>query len=228
VLALPLELAQNQAGSQPLPVPHEVAVPVGLIVLLGFLIDGIWRLARHAGVIVHEGAHAVAGWSTGRRVSAVRLNRNATGATRTSGPDRGPGRVITAFAGYVGPSLFGLGAAGLIALGDTEVVLWLALIFLAVLLVFIRNFFGVISVVLTGALIFLILHYGSAEFHVVAAEGISWFLLFFGVRAVFTHGSNAADAETLSSLTHVPTFVWATVWFVIAVAALWVGGRLLI
>jgi hypothetical protein len=205
-----------------------VAVPVGLIVLLGFLVDGIWRLTRHVGVIAHEGAHAVAGWSTGRKVSSVRLNRNATGATSTSGPDRGPGRVITAFAGYVGPSLFGLAAAGLVALGDVEAVLWLALIFLAVLLIFIRNFFGVISVVLTGALIFLILHYGNAEFHVVAAEAISWFLLFFGVRAVFTHGSNAGDAETLSGITHVPTFVWATLWFVIAVAALWFGGRLLI
>jgi hypothetical protein len=227
VLALSLELAQNQAGSQPL--PHSVAVPVGLVVLLGFLIDGIWRVARHFGVIMHEGAHAVAGWSTGRKVSGVRLNRNASGTTSTSGPDRGPGRVITAFAGYVGPSLFGLSAAVLITLGDTEVVLWLALIFLAVMLVFVRNFFGVISVVLSGALIFLTLHYGNAEFQAVAAYAISWFLLFCGVRLVFTGGgSNAPDAETLSGLTHVPAFVWATVWFVIAVAALWAGGHLLI
>jgi Peptidase M50B-like len=228
VLALSLELAQNQPGSQPLPLPHSVGVPVGLIVLLGFLVDGIWRLVQYVGVIAHEGAHVVAGWSTGRKVSGVRLNRNATGATRTSGPERGSSRVITAFAGYAGPSLFGLGAAGLIALGHVEAVLWLALIFLAVLLVFVRNFFGLISLLFSGALVFLVLHYGSAEFHVVAAEAISWFLLFFGVRAVFTLGSNAVDAETLSGLTHVPTFVWATLWFVIAVAALWVGGRLLI
>jgi Peptidase M50B-like len=226
VLALSLDLAQNQSGTQPL--PHSVAVPVGLVVLLGFLIDGIWRVARHFGVIVHEGAHAVAGWSTGRKVSGVRLNSNASGTTRTSGPDRGPGRVITAFAGSVGPSLFGLGAAGLIALGYIDAVLWLAIIFFAVMLVFIRNFFGVISVAVSGALVFLTLHYGSAEFHAVAAYAISWFLLFCGVRFVFTGGgSNAPDAETLSGLTHVPTFVWATLWFVIAVAALWVGGRLL-
>ena len=226
MLAVSLELAQNQPGSQPL--PHSMAVPVGLVVLLGFLIDGIWRVAQYAGVIAHEGAHAVAGWSTGRKVSGVRLNSNATGATSTAGPDSGAGRAVTAFAGYAGPSLFGLGTAALIALGDIELVLWLALIFLAVLLVFIRNFFGVLSVVLSGALLFLALHYGSAEVHAVAAYGISWFLLFFGVRAVFTHRSNAADAKTLSGLTHVPAFAWVTLWFVIAVAALWVGGRLLI
>lgn len=226
MLALSLELAQNQPESQPL--PHSIAVPVGLVVLLGFLVDGIWRLAQHIGVIAHEGAHAVAGWSTGRKVSGVRLNSNATGTTSTTGPDRGPGRVITAFAGYVGPSLFGLGAAALIALGDIEAVLWLAFIFLAVMLVFVRNFFGGISVLLSGALLFLILYYGNAELRAVAAYGISWFLLFCGVRVVFTHGSSTTDAQTLSGLTHVPAFVWATLWFVIAVAALWVGGRLLI
>jgi Peptidase M50B-like len=226
VLALSLELAQNQSGSQPL--PQSASVAVGLVVLVGFLIDGIWRLARHAGTIAHEGAHAVAGWSTGRKVSGVRLNRNASGTTATSGPDSGPGRVITAFAGYIGPSLFGLGAAVLVALGDIDAVLWLALIFLAVLLVLIRNFFGVISVVVSGAVVFLILFYGSAEAHAVAAYGTSWFLLFCGVRMVFTGGgSNAPDAETLRGLTHVPAFVWATLWFVIAVAALWAGGRLL-
>jgi Peptidase M50B-like len=54
-------------------------------------------------------------------------------------------------------------------------------------------------------------------------------MLFCGVRFVFAGGgSNAPDAKTLSGLTRVPTFVWATLWFVIAAAALWVGGHLLI
>ncbi len=196
------------------------------MLLLGVLALIVFT-ARHLGVIAHEAAHAMAGRSMGRKVLGVKLNSDATGETATLGPVRGPGLVITAFAGYLGPSLFGLGAASLIALGYTRLVLGVALIFLIVMLFLIRNLFGVISVLANGILLALFLYYGSAKLQVVAAYGLSWLLLLSGVGHVLTHGSNAADAASLRAITHVPRVVWAALWLVITLAALVAGARML-
>jgi Peptidase M50B-like len=227
VLALPLELVQQQPGTGPVPLPQLVAAPTGLLVFIAFLIEGIWRLARHISVIAHEGAHVVAGWSVGHRVTSVKLNRDATGETITLGQDRFR-PIIVGFAGYLGPSLFGLAAACFIALDQITIALGLALVCLAIMLILIRNFFGVISVVLNGVLVFLVLRYGTPAVQAVAACALSWFLLFSGVRWVLMHGTGAQDAINLTKATRIPRFVWVIFWLAITVAALWVGGHLLI
>jgi len=227
VLALPLELVQQQPGTGPVPLPQLVAAPTGLLVFIAFLIEGIWRLARHISVIAHEGAHVAAGWSVGHRVTCVKLNRDATGETITLGQDRFR-PIIVGFAGYLGPSLFGLAAACFIALDQITIALGLALVCLAIMLILIRNFFGMISVVLNGVLVFLVLRYGTPAVQAVAACALSWFLLFSGVRWVLMHGTGAQDAINLTKATRIPRFVWVIFWLAITVAALWVGGNLLI
>ena len=224
---LPLELVQQQPGTGSVPLPQLVAGPTGLLVFFAFLIDGVWRFARHISVTAHEGAHVAAGWSVGRRVSGVELNRDATGATTTRGSG-GFGSVIFSFAGYLGPSLFGLATACLIALDQITLALGLALFCLAIMLILIRNFFGVMSVAISGVLVFLVLRYGSPEVQAVTACALSWFLLFSGVRWVLMHGTGARDATILTQSTHIPRFIWVTFWLAITVAALWVGGHLLI
>jgi Peptidase M50B-like len=226
-MALPLELVQHQSGTGSVPLPQLVAGPTGLLVFIAFLIDGVWRFARHISVIAHEGAHVAAGWSVGYRVSGVELNRDATGATATRGPG-GFRSVIISFAGYLGPSLFGLAAACFIALDQVTVALGLALVCLAIMLILIRNFFGVIPVAISGVLVFLVLRYGSPEVQAVAACALSWFLLFSGVRWVLMHGTGAQDAISLTQSTRIPRFIWVTFWLAMTVAAVWVGGRLMI
>jgi hypothetical protein len=226
-MALPLELVQQPPGTGSVPLPQLVAGPTGLVVFIAFLIDGVWRFARHISVIAHEGAHVAAGWSVGYRVSGVELNRDATGATATRGPG-GFRSVIISFAGYLGPSLFGLAAACFIALDQVTVALGLALVCLAIMMILIRNFFGVISVAISGVLVFLVLRYGSPEVQAVAACALSWFLLFSGVRWVLMHGTGAQDAISLTQSTRIPRFIWVIFWLAMTVAALWVGGRLMI
>jgi hypothetical protein len=227
MVALPLELIQHQPGTEPVPLPQLVGGATGLLVFIAFLIDGIWRLARHISVIAHEGAHVAAGWSVGGKVTGVFLNRDATGATGVL-DSGGLSGVIVTFAGYLGPSLFGLAAAYLISLDEVSTALVLALVCLAIMLILIRNFFGVISVVLNGLLVFLVLRYGGPEVKTVAACALSWFLLFSGVRWVLMHGVGASDAGELTRTTRIPRFVWVILWLAITVAALWVGGQLLI
>jgi len=227
MVALPLELIQHQPGTEPVPLPQLVGGATGLLVFIAFLIDGIWRLARHISVIAHEGAHVAAGWTVGGRVTGVELNRDATGATAVQDSGGLSGAIVT-FAGYLGPSLFGLAAAYLISLDEVTTALVLALVCLAIMLILIRNFFGVISVVLNGVLVFLVLRYGGPQVKTVAACALSWFLLFSGVRWVLMHGVGASDAVSLARATRIPRFVWVIFWLAITVAALWVGGQLLI
>jgi hypothetical protein len=219
MLAASLESMQHQLAHEPAPLLPAV-LPIVVIVLIVFAV-------RHIGVIAHEGAHAIAGRSVGRKVRSVKLNSDATGETSTLGPEKGLRRVITSFAGYLGSSLFGLGAAGFVALGHTEAVLGLALLFLIILLFRVRNLFGVISVLANGALIVLVMRYGSAKLQDGAAYCLSWLLLLSGVAHVLSHGTNASDAATLRDITHVPRFIWFTLWLVITVVALVAGARML-
>ena len=224
---LALELTQHQFGHALEPLPKSVAVPVGLLVFIAFALEGIWRLARHITVIAHEGAHVATCWIMGGRVTGVTLKSNADGQTDHIGPN-GLGGILSSFLGYLGPSIFGLGAAVLIALDHIAAVLWLAVIFLTIILLLVRNSFGVISVILNGGIIFLVLRYGNAELQTITAYALSWFMLFSGVRWVLKHNTGAGDADNLRDVTHIPRVVWFVLWLVATVTALWVGGHLLV
>jgi hypothetical protein len=228
MLAMSLELTQLRLEYNPTLSSVPLGEPIGILVLLGFAAEGIWRLARHISVIAHEGAHALAGWSVGRKVAWVKLNGDATGETLTEGPKTGPGRVVTSFAGYLGPSLSGLGAAALLAHHQVQAVLIVTGVALFLTLLRVRNSFGVVSVLLNGGLIVLVLRYGNVEIETIAAYALSWFLLFSGVRFIFMHGRRAGDADTLRTITGIPRFVWAALWLVGSVLALWIGARLLV
>lgn len=228
MLAMPLELAQHQLEHNLTLSSVPLGEPIGIIVLLGFAVEGIWRLARHIGVIAHEGAHALAGWSMGHKIARVELNSDGSGKTVIEGPWTSLGVIITSFAGYLGPSLFGLGAAALLAHHQVRAVLIVAGIALFLMLLLVRNSFGCVSVLLNGGLIFLVLRYGNVEIETIAAYALSWFLLLSGVRFVLMPGSWAGDSETLSKTTHIPRVVWIALWLAGAVLALWIGGHLLV
>ncbi len=227
MLAVSLEVTRQHLAHNPASPPASVKVPVAILVLLAFATDVIWRLVRHLGVIAHEGAHAVAGWSTGHKVSGVKLNGNATGETIIPGTT-GLSAIIIGVAGYLGPSLFGLGAAVLLAHSQVEAVLVVAGIFLFVILLLVRNFFGAFSALASCALVILVLWTGSLELKTIAAYALSWLLLLSGVRFVLMHGSRASDADGLRKITHIPRIAWATIWLVGTIAALWIGGHILI
>src|SRR5690348_6689353 len=147
-------------SAQPVP-PRTVILVTGVVALLGVLVRPVWRFTRNFITIAHEGGHALAAVLTGRRLSGIRLHSDTSGLTLSRGRPSGPGMVITGLAGYVTPPLMGVGAAALLAAGRITLLLWISLVLLPAMLVMIRNAFGVISVVATMAIIFVVSWYSS-------------------------------------------------------------------
>ena len=209
------------------PLSGMAAALIGLAAFGAVVLDISWRILRYGTVMAHEGGHAVMSAMTLHKVDGIRLNPDATGETAYASAGW-LGNILVGFAGYLGPSLFGLAAAKLIELGHIEVVLWLALFLLALLLVAVRTAWGVFSIVVAGGLVFLFVRYTPASVQIVAAYAISWLLLLTGVRGIWQRGARAADAATLSGLTFIPAFIWFLFWLAGTVMAVAVGGKWLI
>lgn len=143
--------------------------------------------------------------------------------------------VLTAAAGYVGPALLGLGAAGLLRLGHAVGLLWLVLAVLVLLLVVIRNWFGLWSVLAAAAGVFAVSWWATAPVQSACAYAGVWFLLLAAPRPVLElqatrrrGGARNSDADTLARLTHVPGLLWVGVFLLVTLAALAVGGQWLL
>lgn len=227
------EMWDRLTGSQPDP-PWWIVILVGLVALLSVLHGSTWRIARNVVTIAHEGGHALTALVFRRKLDGIRLHSDTSGVTVSRGKPTGPGMVCTAAAGYTTPPLLGLVFAWLLSDGRITLMLWASLALLGAMLVMIRNAYGVLSVVATGAVIFLVSFLGAAEVQAAFAYLAAWFLLFAGSRPVIElqrmrarHQAPTSDADQLAYLTGVPGLAWVGGFAVIALIALVAGARLI-
>jgi hypothetical protein len=204
------------------------AVLIGLVMLAVVAFEVTWAVVRYIDTMAHEGAHAVISSLSGRGVQSIKIKPNGDGETKTA---RGGGTSSTfaiGVVGYVGPSAFGLGAAKLIQSGYILSMFWVALVLLAVLLLAVRWSFAFIAVPLAGVLAFLIAKFAPTHAQVIAAYATVWLLLLSGVRTIIEHGLDAVDAGILRSATGIPKLLWSLLWLAGSLAAVAVGGRMLV
>ena len=213
------------------PPPQTVVLAAGLVALAVVLATPVWRVARHVVTIAHEGAHAVAAMLTGRRLDGIRLHSDTSGLTVSAGRPRGFGMILTAFAGYVGPGLTGLGAAWLLRQGYAVGLLWLLVLLLALLLLKIRNWFGLWSVLVSGAALVAVSWWLEPDAQSAVAYAVTWFLLLGSVRPVFelqaqrSRGrARRSDADQLGTLTHTTGILWVVVFLLVTVGCLALGA----
>ena len=95
----------------------------------------------------------------------------------------------------------------------------------------IRNVYGVLSVVTTGAVIFAVSWFTSATVQAAFAYAFTWFLLLAGARPVMELQSKRSrgrapdsDADQLARLTGMPGLMWVFGFGAVAVVALLAGG----
>ncbi len=179
------------------------------------LVPQAWALSRHVVTLVHEAGHALAALLTGRRLQGIRLHRDTSGLTVSVGRPRGPGMVLTAAAGFLAAPLLGLLLAALAAVGGTRWSLGVAVVVLALVLLWVRNLFGLLVVVLCGAGVYALVRWASVPVQEGVAAGAAWFLLLGGLRTtveLWPHRrrsrTRSSDADVLARLTRVPAPVW--------------------
>ena len=217
----------SRIGEIQTPLSAVASVLIGLLALGVVGVQAIWEIARYADTIAHEGMHAVTGSALGRKVRGVELRGNGDGMTDLS-PGGTGGSILIVFAGYLGPSVFGLGAAKLIEVGHSVAVLWLTLLLLVLLLFVLRNVFAYVPVLIVGTLLFLIARYASVGTETAVAYAVAWFLLLSGVRKVLYRGTGAGDAAILAGITHIGRGFWVLLWLLGTIAAVAIGGSLLV
>ena len=203
-------------------------------ILAAFLVwaPGAWPITRHVVTIAHEAAHGFAALMSGRKLRGIRLHSDTSGLTVSAGRTTGPGMIMTTAAGYVGPGLLGLAAAALLAHHRAVGLLWALLILLTLLLIQVRNWFGLWSVLFSAAVVFGVSWWLQPQVQSAFAYALTWFLLLAAPRPVLelqTHRrdtrTTSSDADQLARLTRVPAIVWVGFFLVVTVGALALGAR---
>lgn len=205
------------------------------IAVVCVVVPPIWSVSRHVVTLVHEAGHALVAVATGRRLNGIRLHTDTSGLTVSSGKPRGPGMIATAAAGYLAPAVLGLIAVLLVDGGHTAWALYAGLVTLALLLAFIRNWFGLVVVILSGAAVALVIWRAPVGIQDLGALAFAWFLLIAAPRTtidLWGHRrrvrTRTTDADILARLTILPAAVWNAAFVLLTVAALaaavWVVG----
>jgi hypothetical protein len=216
---------------------------LGLVIgtlFLGLLASVFWPVTRHAITIAHEGGHAMFSSLTGGTITAVTLRTTGAGLTNFT-YDHRMTFIVAALFGYIGPSVFGiLGAVMLANRLQPHVVLWVSFGLLVAILLQIRNFFGAVSVIIAGFLFFMVARYGTTTGRTVFAYTWVWFLLmggfwhvleFIGIRqAIRSRGrkDTESDAFGLREKTHIPATLWVGFWWLASLVALVCGAGILL
>ena len=225
----------RQATTVQAPPPPEIVGAIAAVGLILVLVPQLWPVTRLLVTITHEGAHALAAWLVGRRLTGIKLNSDTSGVTLSSGKPRGPGMVLMLAVGYLGPALAGLGAAFLLAAGYSVALLWMLVVLLSLMLLMIRNFYGLLVLIVAGGAVFGISWYLSPGWQSAVAYLITWVLLIAAPKPVIelirqrSRGEDAgSDVDQLGRLTLLPGMAWAGLFLLACLAGLAKGTAVLL
>lgn len=208
-----------------------VAVAIALVVVA---VTPVWRVARFAVTLAHEGGHAIVATLAGRRLGGIRVHSDTSGLTVSRGRPTGPGVVLTFAAGYPAPGLIGLAGVWLTVAGQAVAVVVGLVVLLLLALVLVRNVIGGVVVVAVGAvlvtgLLLLPSGIGSALpllVCLVLVAGSVRSAVELGVTRRRTR-RGASDADALARLTHVPAVVWVAAFVAVTAVCAVTAGILL-
>ncbi|TPG19172.1 M50 family metallopeptidase [Pedococcus bigeumensis] len=199
------------------------AVTVAFVAaLLVVAVPAIWQVMRLAVTLVHELGHALVGLAVGRRFTGFVLRGDMSGHAVTVGPPRGPGRVLTTWAGYPAPAVVGAALVWAAGRGWGAPVLSVVIVILLVALVRVRSLLTAVVMLValgaTGALWWW--RDDAVQAQVLVGAGI---VLLVGawrhLGAVLRTRDRSSDPGVLAALTHVPRLVWNASFVLVCAAA---------
>lgn len=229
------ELWERATSTQP-PLTETWVVVIGVAALLLTWTPIGYRLVRHLATLLHEAGHALVAVLAGRRLSGIRLHSDTSGLTVSRGRPTGPGMVATLLAGYPAPAVVGLGGAWLVSNGYAAGTMWALVVLCALMLLLVRNLYGLWVVLVTGVGVAVLSWTTTPEVLSIAAYLMVWSLLLVAPRAVVelqrsrrrSRSRSGSDADQLAGLTRLPAGLWIGLFWLMSVACLLGGGWLLL
>ncbi|MEE6271860.1 M50 family metallopeptidase [Georgenia wangjunii] len=201
------------------------ALAAGVAVVL---VPVLWRLLRVVVTVVHELGHAVVGMAVGRSFTGLVLRADMSGHAVTVGRSRGPGRVVTTWAGYPAPAIVGAGLVHAGSHGWAAPVLAALVVLLAVALVRSRSLFTAVIVLATFAGTGWLWWAGGEAAQGLVLVSLGVVLLLGAWRhlgAVMGARERGSDPAVLAQLTPLPAGVWTTTFALVLGAASWLTAR---
>ena len=192
---------------------------IGVAAAVVLTFTPLWRsIGTHLVTVVHEGGHAlVSGLSSGR-VRSIRIDRDGTGRTWASPGLRNGGAMR--MAGYLTPPALGLGVLALAHADRGGATLLVLLVGLVLVLLSTRNLFGLVTVLLLGAGLYLAAHHADGPTQDAVLVVLGWTLLLGSLRdTVPGFVGGLGDSQRLSEETGFPALVWTFLFVLGACAA---------
>lgn len=178
--------------------------------------------------------HAMAAVMVGRRLKSIVLNFDSSGVTGSTGKGKGLGVIIKTMAGYPGPALMGLLIAYLISIDKVNLAL-LVLASTSLLLLFVRNLFGIVSIVTWNALVIGTLWLDNSTLSLVVASVCSAILMIGSVKATLElrargdkNDGTVSDSDALGQATFISSSVWTVFFIAVCMTSTVAGSALLI
>jgi Peptidase M50B-like len=193
----------------------------------------LWRYTTNVITIAHEGGHAVFGWLFGTTVQHVKIF-HAGGGEMQPASQNWLSAFVSLIAGYLGPSIFGFAGVQMLIRGfEPRSFLLLSLVFLAGVLIMVRNLFGVFVILFVGAVLWVVAMRSSAPVQLAFTYVWVWFLLMGGARQVpelfwAVRADGTTDAGMLQKHTLIGDVVWLFLFWLLSLGALVYGGALLL
>jgi len=164
---------------------------------------------------IHELGHALMALAMEGSVKKIELFNDASGATTTSTKSKF-GSFLVAFIGYPFSSLVSYFVFYLLSVGyDKGFIIGISILFLFMLILWIRNIYGAIWIILFCAVNGYLFYLSNIVYIKIAAL---LYAVFIAVDAVFSaltvlflsfkQKEKAGDATLLKKITGVPAFIW--------------------
>ncbi|MBO4481457.1 MAG: M50 family metallopeptidase [Bacteroidales bacterium] len=189
------------------------------LLVAAFVLPKIPYVGKFFNVIntgIHELGHALMALILQGQVLKIELFGDTSGSAVTKSANRFTA-VLVSLSGYLFASAVAYFAFYLINIGYVNhFIIGLSLVFLLMLILWVRNWFGVIWVLLFVALNAFLIYHGNELYINIAALFYAVMILIESVWSTLVvlfisvvNPESAGDAANLQKQTHVPAFIWA-------------------
>ena len=189
------------------------------LLVAAFVLPKIPYVGKFFNVIntgIHELGHALMALILQGQVLKIELFGDTSGSAVTKSANRFTAMLVS-LSGYMFASAVAYFAFYLIHIGYVHhFIIGLSLVFLLMLILWVRNWFGVIWVLLFVALNAFLIYHGNELYINIAALFYAVMILIESVWSTLVvlfisvvNPESAGDAANLQKQTHVPAFIWA-------------------